>query len=294
MDWRNVPSLHALRAFEVVAREKSFTMAARDLNVTEAAVRQHVRTLEHWFNTKLAERSGKGLALTQNGERLATITSDSFQTLARGVDDLMTTEENRPVTVALTPAFAEIWLMPKLDRFWEEYPDIEINLAPSLKVVDLNSNHFDLAIRYGLGDWHGLEATALASAEYVVVAKVGMAGAVTSSGLHNLKTYPWLFEVSRQEHRDWAEKHKIDFDSDSNRHYPTNSLVIAAARAGHGLSVQARALVQTDLELGVLEELYSEDNSPLGYYLVRGSQMRSNARTFADWIINASVKSSAS
>lgn len=289
MDWRQIPSLHALRAFEAVARGKSFSVAARDLNVTEAAVRQHVRGLERWFDTQLAERSGKGLALTQNGERLAKITSDSFQILASGVGALLATEEDRPVTVALTPAFAEIWLMPRLDGFWRAHPEIAINLAPSLSLADPRGDPFDLAIRYGLGNWPGLDATPLASADYVVVAKPGMVGTDAPRDLSNLKAFPWLFESSRTEHRDWAEKNGIHFDADANRHYPTNSLVIAAARAGHGVSLQARALVQTDLELGTLEELYAEDNAPLGYYLVTRDKLRPKAKAFADWLLDISA-----
>jgi LysR family glycine cleavage system transcriptional activator len=248
-----------------------------------------VRGLEQWFDTKLAERSGKGLALTKNGAKLATVASDSFQMLAGGVRDLMVAEEDRPVTIALTPAFAEIWLMPKLDQFWQDHPDIDINLAPSLSLADPRKDTFDLAIRYGLGDWAGLEATPLASAEYVVVAKPGLVDTTASMSLTDLKCYPWLFEATRQEHRDWAEKHDIDFDAHLNRHYPTNSLVIAAARAGHGLSLQARALVQTDLELGALVELFAQDSAPLGYYLVTRTELRPKARAFAQWLLRAST-----
>lgn len=289
MNWKSVPSLHALRAFEAVARRKTFSVAARDLNVTEAAVRQHVRGLETWFGFKLAQRSGKGLSLTREGERLATITSDSFETLGRGIAALSAQQEDRPVTVALTPAFAEIWLMPKLDRFWSEHPDIDITLAPSLKLADPQSDGFDLAIRYGLGNWVGLEAQHLASAEYVVVAKPGLVAPGTSHGLDGLQNHPWLFETTRQEHRDWATERGIDFDARANRHYPTNSLVIAAARAGHGLSLQARALVQMDLDLGSLEELYAEDTTPLGYYLVTQGELRTKARIFARWLLTQGV-----
>ena len=288
MDWKDIPSLHALRAFEAVARKKSFTTAARELNVTEAAVRQHVRGLEQWFGKDLAERNGKGLALTKNGEQLAAVTSDSFQTLARGVTTLMRGEEGRPVTIALPPAFAEIWLMPKLEEFWKEHPQIEVNLAPSLSLADPRKDSFDLAIRYGRGDWSGLQATPIASAEYVVVAKPGLVDAADRTQLKNLKRYSWLFETTRDEHRDWAEGHGINFDAQANRHYPTNSLVIAAARAGHGVSLQSRALVQTDLDLGVLEELYAEENRPLGYYLVTPSELRPEARVFADWMLRTS------
>jgi len=288
MNWRNIPSLYALRAFEAVARAKSFSDAARDLNVTEAAMRQHVRGLEQWFDTKLAERSGKGLALTESGERLAVITSESFQTLSNGLASFAASEEERAVTVSLTPAFAETWLMPRLDQFWAEHPDIEVNLAPSLKFVDLRAGNFDMAIRYGLGNWPGLEVDQIASAEYVVVAKPGLANANADDAPDALRTHTWLFETSRQEHRDWATQHNIDFDAPTNRHYPTNSLVLAAARAGHGVSLQARALVQMDLELGVLEELYSEASDPLAYYLVAHSKLRPKAMTFANWLFKQS------
>ncbi|CTQ60145.1 LysR family transcriptional regulator [Roseibium album] len=290
MDWKKIPSLHALRAFETVARNKSFTAAARELNVTEAAVRQHVRGLEEWFGVSLVERKGKGVSLTKTGERLAASTSDCFQTLVQGVNSLVAAEENRPVTVALTPAFAEIWLMPRLDSFWKEHPDIEISLQPSLQLAEIRGEQFDLAIRYGLGKWPGTKTTRLASAEYVVVARPGLADAAVSrelSDLSDLKSYPWLFEASRQEHRDWAERHGIDFDARTNRHYPTNSLVIAAARAGHGVSLQSRALVQTDLNLGILEELYAEDSAPLAYYLVTRSGLSSKAREFVNWLKKA-------
>lgn len=288
MDWRKVPSLHALRAFEAVARAKSFSVAARDLNVTEAAMRQHVRGLEQWFDTKLAERSGKGLALTENGERLAVITSESFQTLSNGIASFAAYEEERAVTVSLTSAFAENWLMPRLDQFWEEHPDVEVNLAPSLKLADLRADNFDLAIRYGLGNWPGLDFHRIASAEYVVVAKSGLVDVKAIGALDALGGYAWLFETTRQEHRDWATQHNIDFDAPTNRHYPTNSLVLAAARAGHGVSLQARALVQMDLDLGILEELHSEANDPLAYYLVTHSRLRPKAMTFANWLLKQS------
>ncbi|MEM8980507.1 MAG: LysR family transcriptional regulator [Pseudomonadota bacterium] len=287
MNWKDIPSLHALRAFEAVARGKSFTGAARELNVTEAAVRQHVRGLEKGLKTKLVARSGKGLALTPNGEQLSEITSDSFQTLAHGLRKLAQSEESKPVTVTLPPAFAEIWLMPKLEAFWRQHPSIQVNLTPSLSLADPRKDDFDLAIRYGRGDWEGLDATLLASAQYVVVAKTGLIAGDAKSSLDKLRTYPWLFEKSRQEHRDWAETHGLDFEAETNRHYPTNSLVIAAARAGHGVSLQARALVQADLELGLLEELYAEENTPLGYYLVAHGPLDTNAKTFATWLLQS-------
>ncbi|MEO1638963.1 MAG: LysR substrate-binding domain-containing protein [Pseudomonadota bacterium] len=286
MDWRTIPSLHALRAFDAVARASSFSGAARELNVTEAAIRQHVRGLEGRLATKLVKRHGNSLELTSKGRALAETTAQSFQTLARGVHALADSDENRPVGIALPPSFAEIWLMPKLEEFWREHPGIDVSLTPSLSLADPSKEPFDLAIRYGTGRWSGVEATRLASAEYVVVAKPGLVVGTATRDLALLSDYPWLFETTRHEHRDWAERHGLDFDASDNRHYPTNSLVIAAARAGHGLSLQSRSLVQTDLKLGSFEELYAEECTPLAYYLLSDRDLRAKAKILADWLLS--------
>lgn len=284
MDWRHLPSLTALRAFEAAARRKSYSAAARELNVTEAAVRQHLRGLEAFFGLPLVLRSGRGIALTAQGSRLWGAVAAGFETLMAGVEDLRRDAEERPLKIALTPAFAENWLMPRLGAFWAEHPEIETELAPSLRLVDLKADGFDLAIRYGHGDWPGYRAELLASAEYLVVATAALMKGRSVKGLTDLKGLPWLFEAGRSEHRRWVEARGLAFQAQGNRFYPTNSLVLSAVRAGYGLSLQARALVERDLRDGRLIQVYAEDPGKLGYYMVTRPEPHARLRTFLHWL----------
>ena len=288
VNWKDMPSLAALRAFDSVARNESYSDAARMLNVTEAAIRQHVRGLEETLGCVLVERSGRGLRLTGNGRLLASATAEGFRSLQRGVQDVRSDTAHRPVKISLTPAFAENWLMPRLADFWAKHPEIEIELAPSLKLADLRSESIDLAIRYGLGDWPGCFSEHLASAEYVVVSKPEFVNSQISRKMSDLRSLPWVFESSRTEHRVWAEKRGIDFDADANKHYLTNSLVLSAVRAGHGVSLQSRALVEHDLSTGALMEIYSEEPGSLGYYVVRHGKPRPSAASFSKWLLSSS------
>lgn len=290
MDWRKIPSLSGLRAYEAAARLKNFSAAARELNVTDAAIRQHIRNLEVFFEQSLVVRSGRGIALTKSGAALAETVTSGFQTLQSGIKNLQNNHADRPIKIALTPAFAENWLMPRLGEFWAQHPEIEIELAPSLKVIDIETGGFDLAIRYGYGHWEGYESEFLASAQYVVVAAVNFATNIRDRSLDNLRSLTWLFEASRTEHQQWASEHDINFSSDKNKFYPTNSLVLSAVKAGYGLSLQAFALVESDIQNGNLVEIYSEDSGDLGYYLVVQSNPRKKLVTFLNWLkVHASI-----
>ncbi|WP_282605424.1 LysR family transcriptional regulator [Pelagibius sp. Alg239-R121] len=279
-----MPSLAGLKAFEATARQQNYSAAARELNVTDAAIRQHIRGLENFFGRSLVVRSGRGVALTANGTRLAAAVTSGFLTLQTGIEALRKDEETRPLKIALTPAFAENWLMPRLGLFWAEHPEIEIELSPSLKLADLKDGGFDMAIRYGRGIWPGYHSELLASAEYVVVATGAFLADRKFKSLAELGKLPWLFEASRTEHQLWAEERGIDFHAGQNKFYPTNSLVLSAARAGYGLSLQAYALVERDLEDGRLIKVFSEDPGTLAYYLVTRRERHKKLVTFAEWL----------
>ena len=134
-DWRNIPSLTALRAFEATADLRSLSQAARVLNVTHAAVAQQVRALEEHMGRPLVQREGRGVGLTADGEQLAEALREGFGAIQRGLEALRAGEADRPVRVTLTASFAAQWLMPRLKDFWEQQPDIGLSLHPDSKVV---------------------------------------------------------------------------------------------------------------------------------------------------------------
>ena len=295
MDWRDIPSLAALRAFEATARLSSFSAAARELNVTHAAIAQHVRGLEAEFGCELVFRQGAGMALTDAGRGLALSLGEGFGIIASGVHDLRAAQQTQPLRVALTATFAENWLMPRIGGLWASHPELEVALQPSNAVVDLRRDGFDLAIRYGHGVWPGLEAELLVNANYVVVASPELAVKVPDNSMTGLCNHQWVFEAQRDEQQVWAAEVGLDLSCSPITNLPTNALVLSAARAGAGLSIQAHALVEGDLKRGSLVCLHEAPLSSLGYYIVTRPVARSDAlKTFIRWLKSAAMPSATS
>lgn len=280
MDWKLIPSLAALRAFEATARHQSYVAAARELNVTEAALRQHVNALSLFYETPLTQRNGRKISLTTDGQRLASGLSDGFGKIQTASENLLTRSTARPIRIALPPSFAENWLMPRLPDFWNRHPDIEVDLSPSIKPVDLSLGHHDLAIRYGHGNWPMGDAALIASGDYTIVAAPNHATLTKS----NLANAVWLFEEGRNEHSQWAATHGINPDAPQHRSYPNNSLVLSAVKAGHGLSVQSWALVEKDVKDGILQAILREKIPTLGYYRYAQGPLSIKAAHFSNWL----------
>jgi len=285
MDWRNIPSLAGLRAFEATARLSSFSAAGRELNVTHAAIAQHVRGLEGFFAQSLLFRQGRKMELTPSGQRLAAALSDGFLTIQAGVNDLRDETEDRPLNIALTPTFAESWLMPRLGAFWAEHPDIELALLPGRKLVDLRRDGVDLAIRYGNGVWPSYQCELLISANFVVVASKDYIGGRQIDCLNDLVDDKWLIETDRRELLLWASEHGFDLENLDTTEFPTATLVHIAARAGYGVAIMVDAVVERDLEDGALVSLFSAESGTLGYYLVTRKEAVSKKLTvFIKWL----------
>ncbi|WP_461470045.1 LysR family transcriptional regulator [Pararhodobacter sp.] len=285
MDWKDLPSLASLRAFEALARHRSLSAAARELNVTHAAVSQHLRGLQTHFDTVLARREGQGMVLTEAGEDLAKALTDGFTCIAEGAAALRARTQKRPVVVALTPSFAEAWLMPRIGGFWSAHPEVDIRLAPSTQLVDLRRDGVDIAIRFGAGQWEGLVAEPLNLSRFVVIAAPGFTRARSLADLGRLTAHDWFFSQASAEQRVWGRAIGVDFDTLGAREMANNGLVVSAVRAGLGLSIQARPLVQPDLASGQLVALHEGHAEGLGYYLVTrpGDQPRA-VRTVLRWL----------
>lgn len=281
------PSLAGMKAFEVVSRLKSYSSAAKEMGVTEAAIRQHIHGLEAFFGLSLVVRQGRGIALTNEAFKFAASVSSGFNTLNSGIYELLGVGSTSPLRIALTPAFAENWLMPRLEAFWTLHPDINIEMAPSIKPVDLALGQFDMAIRYGDGKWPGYIVNFLASAQYSVVASSTFLEKHKISSIADTRSNIWLFETNRTEHHVWAESNGVDFHAKRNRFYPNNSLVLSAVRAGHGISVQSAALVERNIAEGLLSEIASESTHEMpGYYVIAQKVRRKKLVTFIDWLLS--------
>lgn len=288
MDWKEVPSLASLRAFEALARHGSLSAAARELNVTHAAVSQHLRQLEADFAEPLALREGQGMALTEAGHELAAALGEGFAMIAEGVARMRARREQRPVVVALTPSFAESWLMPRIGGFWAAHPEVEVRLVPSIALSDLRRDGIDLAIRFGGGTWPGVEAEMLTANRFAVVAAPGYSKARSLEDLGKLTAHDWFFSTGSSEQRLWGAVIGVDFQTVGAREMASNGMVVSAVRAGLGLSIQALALIEPDLQSGQLIALHEGDAAGLGYYIVtRPEPLSPGAQIFRRWLRRA-------
>ena len=284
MDWRTIPSLTALRAFESTARLESFSAAARELNVTHAAVSQQVRALEDDLGVGLVYRDGRTMALTADGAQLADALRDGFETIQTGVRDILDRDAAQPLKISLTPAFATQWLMPRLGRFWRAHPDVPIALHPDRRVVDLTREGMDMAIRFGKGDWPGVDSEFLVPGTHMIVAAPRFLKGQKPS-LDDLHDMPWVLEENWPEQMEWLRGLGMDTDRLKINFVPTEELAIVAAREGYGLYIGSAALAYADLESGLLELVYSKPNDTTAYFLVcRPGRAKPAQKTFVRWL----------
>ncbi len=289
MDWRDIPSLAALRAFEAAARHGNFSEAARELNVTHAAIAQHVRGIEAELNTSLLVRAGRGVALTDGGRQLAAALSDGFGLITEGVRQVAADAANRPITISVTPSFAENWLMPRLAGFWAAYPGEQISISPSMDLVDLRRDGFDMAIRYGNGDWAGVEATQLVAADFTIVAAPSLLKGRIAESIADVQDLPWIFEAVHRETRKWVTALGMDMDCCQMNEVATLSMLLSAVRAGGGVSVVSSALVADDIASGKLVAVMRDQREGLGYYIAhRAGDLSARAKIFKNWLLTQS------
>jgi len=145
---KRLKQLNSLRSFESAARHTSYSKAASELFITQAAVSQQMRQLETSLGTKLFTRQGKQMHLTQNGEKLYQASNQAFDILIKGLNSIQCEEVSGSLTITSTPAFVSLWLMPRLYKFSLKHSEINIKAVSSNCFQDLRQNHIDLAIRF--------------------------------------------------------------------------------------------------------------------------------------------------
>ncbi len=286
MDWRSLPSLNSLRTFAAVAEKKSLSGAGRALNVTHAAVSQQVRSLESVLGLQLVVREGRGVALTPEGDLLYSGLSEGFGKIQETVEALTREDSARPLNITTTPSFAVSWLMPRINDFRLNHPGIELMLNPTSEVVEMTPGGVDLAIRYGNGDWPGLEAELLLSSKFVVVGASCLIGDIEITRPEDLLQFHWLQELGSNELTLWMERQGVVPKSRMNITHLPGYMVLEGLRRGEGISATARVFVEPDIAAGNLKLLFEDEVYPgTGYHLVtRPGVNRPPLKAFLSWL----------
>lgn len=297
--------LNALRAFEASARHQSFSAAAAELHVTPAAVGQLVRTLEDWLGTALFNRGPSGrtrLVPTEAAERALPEIRAGLDRLALGLERLKEGSTSGVLTVAISPAFAAKWLLPRIESFQAAWPDTDVRLDTNLKPVDFVAQRIDIGVRYGTGTWPGLAAEKLMDESVYPVCSP-----------HLLRERPRLREPS-----DLARETLIhDLSMESHTGFPTweawlkkagatalnasrgmkinnSAAVLQAAIDGHGIALARSVMAGDDLAAGRLIRLFPKIDfaSPLAYYVIYRPECANLPRlaAFREWLVEEAAR----
>ncbi|CAD6555452.1 transcriptional regulator GcvA [Paraburkholderia sabiae] len=293
--------LNALRAFEASARHQSFSAAALELNVTPAAVGQLVRSLEEWLGVPLFHRGSGGrarLVPTDVALRALPDIRDGFDRLNLGFARLKEGSAVGVLTVTVSPAFAAKWLLPRIDRFQSAWPETDVRLDTSLKLMDFATQGIDIGVRYGAGNWPGLEAEKLMDEEVFPVCSpaflakhrrlrtpVDLAGLTLIDDLSvdrqtGFVTWDaWLETVSKKVIKARPAL-KIN----------NSAAVLQAAIDGRGIALARSVLAHDDLAAGRLVRLLPDIARPsvLAYYVVYRKECAALPRlvAFRDWLVS--------
>ncbi|MDO7209485.1 LysR substrate-binding domain-containing protein [Acinetobacter nosocomialis] len=293
--------LNALKAFEASARHLSFSGAAQELNVTSAAVGQSVRTLEELLGVTLFYRQSSGkkrLELTALAEQILPDIQIGFDYLSKAVNKVKIIDTEQKLTVAISPTFASKWLLPRINRFQQVHPEIEINFDTDLKPVDFNSHCIDIAVRYGTGHWSGLVAEKLMEEEIFPVCSPSFYLNYQSQlkDIKNLLDLPLIHCLSMDNDSGfitwdkWLKSNYIMGEYNQTGFKINNSAgVLQLAIDGHGIALARSVIACDDLKKGKLVRLYPEITciSPLAYYIVYREECCTLSKliAFKEWLI---------
>ncbi len=290
---RRLPPLTSLRAFEAAGRHLSFTLAAAELKVTQAAISHQVKALEEHLGMSLFLRLPRQLELTAEGAQLLPVVRSAFDEISESVATLRDQSATAPVTVRLAPSFAAKWLSPRLEDFRRQYPRIELSLTHSNEVVDFARQAIDLAVTYGDGDWPGVVAETVLSIDFFpVCAPEFLQGEHPLTTPENLKHHTLLHDANQRNWADWLELAHVDgVDPKRGTVVDDTNVLIQAAMDGVGIALGSTHFVADRLASGRLVRPFKPVLHDKGaYYIVCPERHleRNEVRAFRDWLLNQS------
>ena len=278
--------LNAFRAFEASARHLSFTRAAIELNVTQAAVSHQVKSLEDQLGVALFKRLPRGLMITAEGESLLPVLRDGFDRMADALERFRGGHVREILTVGAVGTFTVGWLLPRLAAFRERHPYVEARLSTNNNRVDLAAEGLDFAIRFGTGAWHGTDAVRLFEAPLSVLAVPAVARDLKEPadllGLTMLRSY------RRDEWTRWFEAAGLPRTPPPQNAvvFDTSLAMMEAVLQGVGVGLAPPLMFSRLLASGVVVQPFAASVALGSYWLTR-LQSRSVTpamSAFAGWL----------
>ena len=294
MTKRRLPSLNAIRAFEAAGRLESITDAALELSVTPTAISHQIRHLEQLLGIRLFQRTGRRITLTAQGARILPILTKGMDYLAEAFSDTYGEESAGQVNITTTREFARYWLLPRLEEFYVNYPEITLNIYSSETCDDLNGNEFDVAIRYGQKPDEATNEIELFQEYYVATfrrpdSQTPTIACISEMSPKRLIDVRWENSDLIAPHwKKWFEICNLDrYEEYSRMSFDAYNMAFDALKRGHGAALLSRTIVTSE---ECSPDLYELQGPRLpGYYyrliMTPSGKRKATVQKFADWLL---------
>jgi LysR family glycine cleavage system transcriptional activator len=312
-----LPPLNALRAFEAAARHLSFAAAAKELHVTPAAVSHQIKGLEAYLDLQLFRRRKRGLELTRSGEAFLPKLREGFERLGEAVDELRSRNEPGTLAVSVATSFATRWLAPRLHRFVAAYPDLDVRITASTRLIDPAKGgsapgdaqagspveDADIVVRFGTGDYPGFRVDKLLS-----VSVTPLCSPRLNAGEHPIRAAADLahhvlihdnvrFDDGRPLWEAWFDAAGMPgTDTSHGLRFSHAMLALEAAAEGMGVELGMPVLAGSDLASGrLIAPLALSLPLKFGYHIVSDpdAAQRSDVAAFRNWLLAEAARDSA-
>lgn len=287
-----MPPLNALRCFEAAARNGSFIKAADELSVTPSAISHQIKSLESFLEIELFFRTKRQVVLTDAGKDYLVPIASIFAQLDKATTELLD-KQNLGGTLRLSvpPAFLARWLMPRMDSFQDQYPDVQLEVNESTNEVDFIASSTDMAVYFGNGDWDGVETHFLRNASLAPVCNPTLVKSNQPIRTpDDMRFYPLLHVAKRQEEwQDWLKQNGLEQKKFRRGLILSNGALTASAAAqGLGIALADPSFIAPEIHEGTLMVLFNQHLiSESAFYLVypKSYVVSSAMKAFKQWII---------
>jgi LysR family glycine cleavage system transcriptional activator len=284
-----LPPLNLLRGFEAAARHLSFTRAADELHITQAAISHQIKLLEEHLGVLLFQRMIRKLRLTDEGRMLLPVIQTAFEQIAETVTAVRAKQGNHSLTVGLEPSFGANWMSPRLGRFWAQHPGVDLRLHHSVQKTQFAHEELDLAVRWGCDNWPNLVAERLIGLAFTPVwspALLERSPPLLTPA--DLSRYTLLHDYDHEGWREWlASSGTVGIRPESGVVIDDTNVLTQAAIDGQGVALCGLALVAGHLAAGRLVRPFKHTiATQSAYYVIYppAAIKRPHIREFISWL----------
>lgn len=285
-----LPPLNALRAFDAAARHLSFTLAAAELHVTQAAISHQIKALEQSLGIALFRRANRRLTLSEAGQAYLPAVRQAFDALVVATARLRAQDSRGRLTLSTLSSFAARWLVPRLGKFMRAHPEIDLRISPGDALVNFRRDDVDVAIRYGRGRYAGLHSVRLMTEDlFPVCSPRLLAGPTPLRAPEDLRRHLLLHDDNESGWRNWLLAAGVDgIDLTRGPLYMDSGMLIEAAINGDGVALARGALARDALASGKLQRpFHLRLPAEYAYYFVCPEESAERPRVVAlrDWLV---------